>query len=219
MKQAVTEKHKPPAEERTSSVATPSAQKLQRQPLLVVLAVLLVSAGAVSGLWLWASSTSATEVVAVRASVERGHVITESDLSVVRVSVDPSVETIPSAQVDTLVGRRAAADLTKGTLLSPAQVTDAPVPGPGTSVVGVPVAPGSMPTEPLLAGDVVRLVHTPGPQGEVVGDPVTITATVLRVEPGDTQAVVDVVVSIDKAAELAARAATGRVAVVLDPRG
>lgn len=98
MKQAVTEKHKPPAEERTSSVATPSAQKLQRQPLLVVLAVLLVSAGAVSGLWLWASSTSATEVVAVRVSVERGHVITESDLSVVRVSVDPSVETIPSAQ-------------------------------------------------------------------------------------------------------------------------
>ena len=46
----------------------------------------------------------------------------------------------------------------------------------------------------------------------------TFTATVLSVVPGDAQTVVDVVVSADKAAELAARAATGRVAVVLDSR-
>ena len=71
------------------------------------------------------------------------------------------------------------------------------------------------------AGDIVRLVQTPGPQGEVSGkkpSPVTITATVVRVTPGETQTVVDVLVSQDRAAELAARAATGKVALVLDSR-
>lgn len=219
MKPPVAEKPKIPAEKVSALTGPPSAQKLQRKPLLMVLAVLLVSAGAVSGLWLWASSSSAVEVVSVRAGVQRGHLIAVTDLSVVRVAVDPSVRTVPSAELDGLVGRRAAADLTAGTLLSPAQVSDLPVPGPGSSVVGVPVAPGLMPSEPLLAGDLVRLVHTPGPQGELAGDPLTITARVLRVVAGDTQTVVDVVVSIDKAAPLAAMAATGRVAVVLDPRG
>ncbi|MBK8458811.1 MAG: hypothetical protein IPL43_00160 [Micropruina sp.] len=218
MKQPVAEKPKAPAEKVTGPTGPPPAQKLQRKPLLVVLAVLLVSAGAVSGCGC-GLPPPAVEVVSVRAGVQRGHLIAVTDLSVVRVAVDPSVRTVPSAELDGLVGRRAAADLTAGTLLSPAQVSDMPVPGPGSSVVGVPIAPGLMPSEPLLAGDLVRLVHTPGPQGELAGDPLTITARVLRVVAGDTQTVVDVVVSIDKAAPLAAMAATGRVAVVLDPRG
>ena len=45
-----------------------------------------------------------------------------------------------------------------------------------------------------------------------------IVATVVRVTPGDTQTVVDVLVSQDRSAELAARAATGKLAVVLDSR-
>ena len=84
--------------------------------------------------------------------------------------------------------------------------------------MGIPVAPGLMPSEPLRAGDTVRLVQTPGQAGEVTGNPVTIAATVLSVVPGETQTVVDVVVSADRAAELAARAATGKVAIVLDSR-
>jgi hypothetical protein len=41
---------------------------------------------------------------------------------------------------------------------------------------------------------------------------------VVAVTPGDTQTVVDVVVDSGQAADLAARAATGKVAVVLDSR-
>ena len=72
-----------------------------------------------------------------------------------------------------------------------------------------------------VRGDVVRIVTTPGDQGEITDrEPVTIEATVVGVnrveETGET--VVDVAVPEAEAAELAARAATGRVALVLDAR-
>ena len=102
--------------------------------------------------------------------------------------------------------------------MTPDQVGTVVVPGQGETLVGVPISPGLMPTEGLQAGDRVRLVQTPGQSGEVAGVPVTIPATVVSVTPGDTQTVVNVVVSTDRAAELAARAGTGRVALVVDSR-
>ena len=87
------------------------------------------------------------------------------------------------------------------------------------TVVGIGLASGMLPAEPLLAGDHVRIVETPGQQGEVVTSPVVMEAVVSRVtvlETGDT--LVDVLVPTEKSAELAARAATGRVALVLESR-
>ena len=78
-----------------------------------------------------------------------------------------------------------------------------------------------MPAIPLQTGDQVRVVQTPGAQGQV-GDapPVTISATVVAVtrSPDGQSALVDLLVSADAAPDLAARAATGKVAVVLDSR-
>ena len=86
---------------------------------------------------------------------------------------------------------------------------------------GISLTPGQMPSEPLYSGDAVRIVTTPGDQGEVTDkDPVTVEAVVVGVsrveETGET--VVDVSVPESDAADLAARAATGRVALVLDAR-
>ena len=108
-----------------------------------------------------------------------------------------------------------------GTLLTEQAVTDNLVPGEGESLVGISLTPAQMPSEPLYGGDVVRIVTTPGDQGEVTDkEPVTIEATVVGVsrveETGET--VVDVSVPEADAADLAARAATGRVALVLDAR-
>ena len=69
------------------------------------------------------------------------------------------------------------------------------MPGEGESLVGISLTPAQMPSEPLYAGDTVRIVTTPGDQGEVTDeDPVTIEATVVGVsrveETGET--VVDV---------------------------
>jgi len=202
------------------TAATTTPRKLRRRPAMALFSVGLVLIGAVLGVGVWMASTSSVEVVAARAAIERGAVITDSDLTVARVAVDPSVPVVPAAQLGTLVGKRAASDVAAGTLLSPAQVTEALPPGTGESVVGVALTTGQLPAEPLRPGDRVRLVQTPLAQGEVPATQVTIDAEVQSVTPapdGQTT-VVDLLVPSTRAAEVAARAATGRVAVVLDSR-
>lgn len=195
-------------------------KKLRRRPAMVVFSVGLVLAGAVLGVGVWMASASSVEVVAARTAIERGAVISDADLSVTRVAVDPSVPVVPAAQLRGLLGKRAASDVAAGTLLSPAQVTDALPPGAGESVVGVALTTGQLPAEPLRRGDRVRLVQTPVVQGEVPATQVTIDAEVQSItQAADGQTtVVDLLVPSTRAAEVAARAATGRVAVVLDSR-
>ena len=87
--------------------------------------------------------------------------------------------------------------------------------------MGISLTPAQMPSEPLYAGDTVRIVTTPGDQGEVTNeDPVTVEAIVVGVSrvPETGETVVDVSVPEGDAADLAARAATRRVALVLDAR-
>lgn len=201
-------------------VAASGVPRLRRRPLLVVLAVALVAAGAALGVLLWSSATTSAEVVMVRSNVQRGQLITVTDLATVRVAVDPALRTVPAADLKRFVGKRAGSDLTAGTLLSPAQVADRVVPGTGDSLVGIAVGPGMLPSEPLRPGDAVRLVQTPGNGGQLSGTaaPVAIDATVVSVTVGESMTVVNVVVPSGRAAELAARAATGKVAVVLDSR-
>ena len=198
--------------------ATP--RKLRRGPLMILVSVGLVLIGAVLGVGVWLLSSSSVEVVAARAAIDRGAVITAADLEVTRVTVDPSVPVVPASELAGLVGKRAASDVAAGTLLSPAQVTDALPPGTGDSVVGVALTTGQLPAEPLRPGDHVRLVQTPAAQGDVPTTEVTIDAEVQSVtSAADGQAtVVDLLVPESRAAEVAARAATGRVALVLDSR-
>ena len=200
--------------------APPVPKKLRRRPLMVLVSAALVLVGAVLGVGVWMLSTSSVEVVAARAPIERGAVITAADLVVTRAAVDASVQTVPAGQLDGLIGKRAASDVAAGTLLTPAQVTDALPPGTGESVVGVALTTGQLPAEPLRPGDHVRLVQTPLPQGEVSATQVTIDAEVQSIaQATDGQAtVVDLLVPSARAADVAALAATGRVALVLDSR-
>jgi hypothetical protein len=155
-------------------------------------------------------------VVAARVDVQRGQLITAEDLATVRVTLDPSLRTVPGANLKTLVGHRAATDLAAGTLISPNQVSDGLLPPQGMSVVAVPVSAGLVPTVPIHAGDTVRLVQTPEPAGSVTGKPLTVTAEVVDVTEGDQDTIVNVLVPAGAASGLAELAATGRVALVLD---
>ncbi|KRF20161.1 hypothetical protein ASG90_19130 [Nocardioides sp. Soil797] len=181
----------------------------------------LVAAGALGTAFAFTSVNDTQEVLVVSSDIKRGEIIEAGDLAVVRVSVDPALTPVPGSQKAELEGSRAAVDLWAGTLLSEQAVTDNLVPGEGESLVGISLTPGQMPSEPLYSGDAVRIVTTPGDQGEVTNeDPVTVEAVVVGVsrvqETGET--VVDVSVPQADAADLAARAATGRVALVLDTR-
>lgn len=196
----------------------PRSPKLRRRPLLIALAVVLTAAGAIGGSMLWRTATSATEVVMVRQDVSRGELITAEDVGTVRMATDPSLQTFPATELSSLVGKRAAADLTAGTLLGARAVSDAVVPGPGESLMGVPIAPGMMPAEPLKAGDTVRLVPSGDGRTDTTAATVPISARVLRTTPGDTQTVVDVVVPTTQAPTLAGWMGAGKIVLILESR-
>lgn len=160
------------------------------------------------------------EVIAIASDVPRGQVIEASDLTVAAVGPHQALTPIPSTQVSEITGRRAAADLTAGSILTPSAVTDTTIPAAGESVVGVAVTPQQLPTAPIIPGDHVRVISTPNPGDNPPKDsPESITATVLSVDHADTgHVIVNVIVESDTGPELAARVATGRVAVVLDSR-
>ncbi|MHB1008809.1 MAG: SAF domain-containing protein [Propionibacteriaceae bacterium] len=201
--------------------APPAPPRLRRRPSLVVASALLVVLGALASAWAYSSLGNAQEVVALRTDVARGRVITVENLQVVRVGVDPALRVVPASQASVLVGTRAAVDLKAGQLLVPAAVTSEVLPGVGRSAVGLSLSAAQMPGEPLLVGDDVRIVSTPGAQGDVgVTSPVTYRGQVLTVsEPGaDGTTAVTVQVDADAAPEIAARSATGKVALVLDSR-
>lgn len=224
MAMSVTQEH--PGDAPTSSSGTPPVNhfpriRRRRKRWVFALCAGLVAAGALGTAFAFTSINDTQEVLVIANDIKRGETIQAGDLAVVRVSVDPALTPVRGSRKADLAGSRAAVDLWAGTLLTESAVTDNLVPGKGESLVGISLTPAQMPSEALLSGDDVRIVTTPGDQGEVPNeDPITIEATVVGVsrveETGET--VIDVSVPEGDAAELAARAATGRVALVLDAR-
>ena len=214
----------PPTPPTTPTQPAPVATarvKARRRPWVFALMAALVAAGALGTAFAFTSVNDTREVVVVSSDIKRGETIEAGDLAVVRVSVDPALTPVPGSQKAELEGSRAAVDLWAGTLLTEQAIAGNLVPGEGESLVGISLTPAQMPSEPLYGGDAVRVVTTPGDQGEITDqEPVTIEATVVGVsrveETGET--VVNVSVPEAEAADLAARAATGRVALVLDAR-
>ncbi|MGK2876113.1 MAG: SAF domain-containing protein [Nocardioides sp.] len=211
----------PTAQAQPGAPAATARVKERRRPWVFALMAALVAAGALGTAYAFTSVNDTQEVLVVANDIKRGETIEAGDLSVVRVSVDPALSPVAGSQKAELEGSRAAVDLWAGTLLTEEAVTDSLVPGEGESLVGISLTPAQMPSEPLYSGDAVRIVTTPGDQGEVTNeDPVTVEAVVVGVSrvPETGETVVDVSVPERDAADLAARAATGRVALVLDTR-
>jgi SAF domain-containing protein len=195
--------------------------KLRRRPALLAAAVVAVCLGALLAAWAWTATTTTEEVLVAQTTIERGSVIAADDLARVRVSADPALHPVPASQFDRVVGQRVSVDVAAGAMLTPDSVTASVVPDADNSIVGVALAPEQAPGLPLETGDHVRVVVTPA-QGEHIpaGVPLVSEAEVAGVhhstDTGET--VVDLLVPHAEAAVLAARAATGNVALVLDSR-
>lgn len=194
--------------------------KLRRRPALVAVSVAAITLGALLSVWAYTSTSNTVEVVAVRETVQRGDVIDREDLLVARIGTDPVLRPVSAARIDELVGMYAAMDMAAGGVVTEESLTDSVAPSSGRSVVGVSLTPAMMPADQLRVGDAVRIVSTPGLQGTVEqGEPPTIRATVVGVralEDGTGSSVVNVQVADSDAGELAARASTGNVALILD---
>ncbi|WP_165362692.1 SAF domain-containing protein [Promicromonospora panici] len=197
--------------------------RARRRPALIALGLALVALSVLAVVYLTTMLGQTFRVLAVAQEIPRGTVIEAGDLTVAELPTGPSaLESISADELDLMVGKIAATDLSPGQLLTEANAVDELGPPTGQSIVGVALAPSQMPITALRPGDAVRVVETPATGGEPPTEaPFSIAATVIRSEPsplGD-QMVVDVQVTSNNAAALAARAATGRVAIVIDAVG
>jgi hypothetical protein len=202
--------------------ATVVSPKGRRRPGLIVAGVALAMLGALVAVWLVTSAGDRTEVVMLAHDVPYGATLAASDLVLTAVAVDPGVATVPADSAGSLVGQVAGADLVAGSLLAPAQVSASAPPGTGEVLVPLPVSTERLPATELRAGDRLLVVDTPAAAADPPArEPVSFKVTVVRLGSPDLNglSVIDVVVAAADGPALAARAATGRFALVLQARG
>lgn len=199
-----------------------AAPRRRRSAGLVALAVALMAVCGVGAVAVYQSTNDLQAAVGVAVEVPYGSVITEADLVQIQVHQDPAVRAVAWEQRTALVGQRAATDLLPGSVITADAGGGVTIPGAGESLVGVAVAPGNLPATPLGPRDPVLLIATDGPAGASTGEAgAAISGTVVLVGGSDSTGarVVDVVVPSEQAGTLAARAAAGRIAIVLQPGG
>lgn len=179
----------------------------------------------IAGLATWYITTNTSQTVTVLttgAEIQRGEEITQGDLTTISIAGGQTTDTVTANKASTIVGQVAAVDLPAGSLITSSNVIDTlPVPD-GQTIVGVSVTSAQLPAYGLTSGDQVRIVDTPVAQGEPpADDPLSFKATVFTSKFDETNNawVVDLVVPSSQAPSIAARAATQRVAIILDSLG
>ncbi|WP_239021597.1 SAF domain-containing protein [Nocardioides jishulii] len=182
-------------------------------------AVIVTALGCLIGAWAWSASTDTQEVLAARDTIHRGETIEAGDLQRIWISRDPLLSPLPASAFDDIVGQRAALDISEGGLLTDASASDEALPPQGQTIVGISLTPAQVPAMPLYGGDKVRIITTPGVEGTPAPSTPQFTvaevvSTAIDETTGNT--VVNVVVPYADAGVLAAQAATGNVALVLD---
>lgn len=153
-------------------------------------------------------------VIAIARTVDPGQVVTDADLTVVRVAADPEVRTMASTQRSTIVGQRATVRLLPGSLLTPDAVTVGNVVADGFSVIGAVVKPGQYPLG-LRSGDQVQVVEVGGATGD---RPVESTIVAVASNASGNGTAISLAVPKEAATRLAAAGSEGRLLLMAPPR-
>lgn len=193
----------------------------RRRPGLLAAGLMLTAMGALVAVWLVNGAGHRVPVLIVTRPVAMGSTITAADVGRAEVSVDTGVGTVPAAQESAVVGRVAAAGLVAGQMLAPGLVTDAGPPAVGQVLVVLSLPAARLPAGGLHPGDRILVVNTPPADAEPpTSVPASIPATVVRQGAPDLNGVraVDVTTATGDGPSLAATAATGRIAVIVQPR-
>jgi len=196
---------------------------------LLVLSVLVVLLGGLIALAAGRMLTAQTEVLAVARDVQVGSTITGDDLTIANVTSDPNLSPIPAAQQSEVVGMVAQVPLTRGELLTRAQVGTGTGLAVGEMLVALPLKEGQFPARGVTPGQQVLIVQTPGAAGSTSGTdamggtsdgPTEATvAEVGPVNPTTQVTVVDVRVREAEGPAVAQLASTGSLALILLPAG
>ncbi|MFD8493275.1 flagellar biosynthesis protein FlgA [Amycolatopsis sp. NPDC059657] len=199
-------------------LAPPSPRPLRRRPskMLILIGLLLAALCAAGAVFVYQNKDLLVSVVGVANTVRYGQTITENALREVQVRPDPGLLPVRWDQRSRLVGKRATTDLLPGAVITEQVVKDALPPGPGQQLVGVAVKSSQLPATPLEPRQAVLLV--PSSQAGVGAEPwEPVRGTVTRVGERDQSGirVVDVVVPERSGPQVATKASTGGVAIVL----
>jgi hypothetical protein len=183
-----------------------------------ILFVVMVVIGLVA---LFQAQGDRVEVLVVTDNVPAGQVIGDGDVRPVEVAGVPGA--IEAAEIDSVVGKRAAAGLVEGQVLTDSALSDAAVPGDGERLVALQLPIGRVPGG-LAPGDIVNVLVVPAegaaPAADELQDP-QVLAESARVESvGRTpegNRVVTVLVEEGVADPVAAYSAASQVTIVQAP--
>ncbi|MBT8228008.1 MAG: hypothetical protein HKP61_13385 [Dactylosporangium sp.] len=167
---------------------TPGLARRRSVPHLLLGAVLVVGcAVAFAGTALRVDPR--TPVLAVAHDLPAGHVLTDSDLTVVRIVADADMATVAESRRSSVVGRSVRLPMAAGGLLAETMLGPGAWPPAGQSVVAVKVTAGHAPTD-LVAGAQVLVLVVPTSSGNTASAAqsasVRADATVVSVERPDT---------------------------------
>ena len=205
--------------------ATPQPPRVpgRRNPKWIALGVVALCLGGLLSYVIYARLANETAVVSVAQTVYRGEVIDAADLTTITLQGNTIAQAVPAADLDTVIGKRAAVDLVAGSVLVPSAVTEESIPAAGRAVVGLKLSAGRTPTSLLIPSAAVRLVALPAADAasqsaadDLAGD--TFTARIIDQANGadGTSILVNVDVAADQAATIAQLAAQDRIALVRD---
>lgn len=205
-------------------VAPPRVSARRRRPGVIALSLALIAAGGAGVAVLLLQVGHRSEVVTVVRDVQVGQVLTQDDLGRASLALDPAVKAVRADDVRSVVGKRAAVELTPGSLLAPAQVTRDSLVRAGEQLVPIGLEPKQIPATVLVPGQRVELVHVPaqgaadtGTTSDAAG-PRTIDGRVVKASdaaPGTGIMVVDVATSAADGPTAAAWESAGALRLVL----
>jgi hypothetical protein len=201
------------------------AARPRRQPRWIAAGVLAICLGALGAVLLFTEAVSSRTVVMVAADIQRGELVEAADLTTVTIGSTPGVRTVAADQLGGLVGRRATVDLVAGSLLPVGAVGDVPL-RTGYAQVGLRLAPGRLPLDPLPVGTPVQLVAVAtGSAGTQATDALTgktFAAFVVRapeLSPDGQTYLLDVQIEAASAVTVAQLAAADRIVLIRQPEG
>ncbi|MGW6571895.1 SAF domain-containing protein [Streptomyces sp. NPDC054945] len=216
-----------PAGPRTElPITTAAPVKKQRRYAAAALSTVLAVAAALGAAAAVSAVGDRTKVLAIANDVPAGQPLTDADIVVAEVSADAALTPMPATDRASVVGKRPAVDLRKGSLLIAAQLQPGTGLGDDKQQVGVQVKRGQAPSGSLVPGDKVLAVTVPG-QGEqptgkdgAEAPPTSVKAVVVSVSRPDASGavVVNLAVASSDGPLLATRASSGRIALVRDVR-
>ena len=151
---------------------TPPTGARDRRALVAVGSLVVIAASIATFAELYASAGHRTAVIVVDRPLVRGQVITSADLGQAYVSVSRNVRYIRVADASVIRGKRAAAAIPVGSLLTSGDLATAPAVAAGDAIVGVALKDGQFPAGGLTPGEQVLVVQT-GTPGSPLSAPVT----------------------------------------------